>query len=536
MVGTCLMTAQAAAGQASGPGGTRTAKEGRPNILLIVSEDNGPELGCYGDRMARTPHLDALAAAGTRFDRAFTTYSLCSPSRGSILTGLYPHQNGQVGLATHRYTLYSGIRTLPAYLKDAGYRSCILGKKHVNPEADIPFERWQIRSDNFQRRDLDGYIRESEAFMRAGEDPFLLMVNFPDAHFPLLRQVEGLPVSPRSGTEMQGTLPFIGASSPRLREYVADYHNALERLDVLCGRLLKALEHSGKAGNTVILYLGDHGAQFSRGKQSSYEAGLRIPMLLYDPRLRRQQASTDALVSVIDILPTFLDIAGRPTPRHLPGRSLLPLLERGRAIPTRTYLFSASDGGAPVMFHPMRTVRNDRYKLIHNLLPARGNPDAQLYASHYNSHFDGGTEDAELTGATAKVRQAYALWRHPPEYELYDLRRDPQEWHDRSADPALAHVLAELQAALRSWQRETRDPLADTALLGAYAREVDEVRQRYPDDGYRKAKDFEWRFTRRFQDYVWGADGPPAAGRDNGNAYPKSDRPGNTPTRSADIR
>jgi N-sulfoglucosamine sulfohydrolase len=184
----------------------------------------------------------------------------------------------------------------------------------------------------------------------------------------------------------------------------------------------------------------------------------------------------------------------------------------------------------------MRTVRNDRYKLIHNLLPGRGNPDARLYARHYNSHFDGGTEDGELTAAPEKVRDAYARWRHPPEYELYDLRRDPQEWQDRSADPALTPVLAELQAALRDWQRETRDPLADTALLGAYAREVDEVRHRYPDDGYRRAKDFEWRFTRRFQAHVWGAEGPPAAGRDNGNAYPKSRRPVALPARSADIR
>lgn len=485
-------------------------RQGRPNILLIVSEDNGPELGCYGDPMARTPHLDTLASAGTRFDRAFTTYSLCSPSRGSILTGLYPHQNGQVGLATHRYRMYPGIRTLPAYLKDAGYRSCILGKKHVNPEAEIPFDRWEIRSDNFKRNDLDRYVWEAEAFMRLGDEPFLLMVNFPDAHFPLLRQVEGLPARPRSGAQMPGPMPFIGVSSPRLMEYVADYFNSLERLDEMCGRLLGALERSRKASKTVVIYLGDHGAQFSRGKQGSYEAGLRIPLLLRDPRIRMQRASTDALVSVIDLVPTMLDIAGLPIPDSLPGRSLLPFLRQGATPPVRPYLFTASDGGAPVMFHPMRTVRNDRYKLIHNLLPARGNPDARLYASHYNSHFDGGTEVGELLTASAKIREAYARWRHPPEYELYDLQLDPQEWVDRSGDPALAPVLSTLKAVLRDWQRETRDPLADTTLLAAYAREIDEVLHRYPNEGYRKSDSFEWQFTRRFQAYVQGAESPPA--------------------------
>jgi len=483
----------------------------RPNILLIVSEDNGPELGCYGDPMARTPHLDALAARSTRFDRAFTTYSLCSPSRGSILTGLYPHQNGQVGLATHKYRMYPGIRTLPAYLKKAGYRSAILGKKHVNPEEDIPFDRWEIRSDNFPRKDLDGYIRASDAFIRDGDAPFLLMVNFPDAHYPLLRQVEGLPVQPRRGADMPGTLPFIGVTSPRLLEYTADYYNSMERLDALCGRLLQALQASGKADNTIVIYLGDHGAQFSRGKQSSYEAGLRIPLLVHDPRLRRQRASAPELVSVVDLLPTLLDLAGLPKPDHLPGASLLPLLRTITARPIRKHLFTASDGGAPVMFHPMRSVRDGRYKLIHNLLPDRGNPDFLLYARHFNPHFDGGTEEGELARAPGAVRRAYDRWRHPPEYELYDLQRDPLEWNDLSADPAMAVVLETLKAALQEWQRETRDPLADTAILNAYAREVDEVVMKYPGEGHRKAKDFEWRFTRRFQEHVWGPAGPPSA-------------------------
>ncbi|NDC78092.1 MAG: DUF4976 domain-containing protein [Chitinophagia bacterium] len=162
------------------------------------------------------------------------------------------------------------------------------------------------------------------------------------------------------------------------------------------------------------------------------------------------------------------------------------------------------------MFHPMRTIRNDRYKLIHNLLPARGNPDFLLYARHFNPHFDGGTEEDELTRAPEAIRRAYARWRHPPEYELYDLQRDPQEWNDLSGEPAMAGVMEKLKAALRDWQRETRDPLADTSILHAYAREIDEVMLKYPADGYRTSKDFAWRFTDRFQEHVWGPAGPPA--------------------------
>ncbi|MCK5370711.1 MAG: sulfatase-like hydrolase/transferase, partial [Cyclobacteriaceae bacterium] len=112
----------------------------KPNILLIVSEDNGPDLGCYGNANVYTPNLDKLSAEGVQFNNAFVTYSVCSPSRSTIFTGLYPHQNGQIGLATHKYRMYDGIKTLPVYLREAGYRSGCIGKVHVNPESEIPWD------------------------------------------------------------------------------------------------------------------------------------------------------------------------------------------------------------------------------------------------------------------------------------------------------------------------------------------------------------------------------------------------------------
>jgi len=110
----------------------------QPNILLIVSEDNGPDLGCYGNKDVYTPNLDKLASDGILFQNAFVTYSVCSPARGSIFTGLYPHQNGQIGLATHKFRMYESFKTLPVYLKEQGYRTGCLGKIHVNPESAIP--------------------------------------------------------------------------------------------------------------------------------------------------------------------------------------------------------------------------------------------------------------------------------------------------------------------------------------------------------------------------------------------------------------
>ena len=473
----------------------------RPDIILIVSEDNGPELGCYGDKQARTPRLDALAASGTRFAQAHTTYSLCSPSRASLFTGLYPHQNGQVGLATHKYRMYDGILTMPVFMKQAGYRTGILGKIHVNPESSIPFDHRAVRSDNFGRKDMGEYLQRSEEFIKASAGPFLLMINFPDAHFPLVRQAEGMPAQPRSGKDMTGTLPFVGVSSDRLLGFTADYYNCMERMDQMCGQVFDMLKASGRDRNTVIIYLGDHGAQFSRGKQSNYEAGLRIPLIIYDPRAGKKNVVSNSFASIIDILPTLMDIAGVQKPAGLPGQSLMPATRREPLAIERRFVFSACDGGTSVFFHPTRGVRDKRYKLIRNLTPGV-NPDFMLYASHYNTHFDGGTEETELAGASPRIRQAYATWRHPPAYELYDLIKDPFELQDLSGSPAHAKVLLDLQLALQQWQKDTRDPLGDSTLLKEYIDEIEAVRKRYPGDGYRKDSTFKWKFTDRFEAYV----------------------------------
>ncbi len=131
------------------------AEDSRPNILLITSEDNGPELGCYGDPYAKTPHLDALARQGIRFDRAFVTQAGCSQSRASILTGLYPHQNGQIGLATWKFRMYrDDTPNMVRSLKGVGYRTGIIGKLHVNPATAFPFDSKAIPSSNFARKKL----------------------------------------------------------------------------------------------------------------------------------------------------------------------------------------------------------------------------------------------------------------------------------------------------------------------------------------------------------------------------------------------
>jgi N-sulfoglucosamine sulfohydrolase len=443
----------------------------QPNILLIISEDNGPELGCYGDNYARTPNLDRLAASGVRFQHAYITQAGCSQSRASILTGLYPHQHGQIGLATWGFRMYrADTPNVPRCLKAAGYRTGRIGKLHVNPETAFPYDMEEIPSGNYARRDLGAYAKYAEAFFKAGDTPFFLHVNYPDAHDPFLAQVDGLPKQPLTGKDVK-SLPYFGIDPPELRQLVADYYNCISRLDSLVGDLLAALDRSGKADNTLVIYLGDHGPDLLRGKRSSYEGGTRVPLIVRWPGKARPQVLGE-LVSSIDIMPTLLAVSGAARVPNLPGQSLVPLLA-GEKPAWRRHLFTEFHTHATVAnFFPQRAVRDSRYKLIENLLPDEVNPDAEKI--HKELPFAA----AAIAAAAPEVRHAYQLQQRPPRYELYDLQADPFEFRNLADLPGHTAIFAELKQHLATWREQTQDPLLNPANLQRLRAEVYSVKKK----------------------------------------------------------
>ncbi len=460
----------------------------RPNILMIVSEDNGPELGCYDDPYARTPHLDRLAAQGVRFNRAFVTQAGCSQSRASILTGLYPHQHGQIGLATWGFRMYRlDTPNLVRSLKEAGYRTGIIGKLHINPAEAFPFDMHEIPTSNFARKNLADYAGYVETFIKADDRPFLLSVNYPDAHAPWIRKIEGLPRQPLDADDVRA-LPYFGIDTPGLRKLNADYYNCLSRLDSLIGDLLAALERSGKADNTLVVYLGDHGADFLRGKRTSYEGGVRIPLIIRWSGRAKPQQIREELVSTVDLMPTLLEAAGARPVENLPGRSLLPLLFN-KPVEWRRYLFTEyHTHAAGQNFYPQRTVRNERYKLIENLMPGQVNPG---YAFTNDRFPDAGIPDA-IVAAAPVVREAYRLMHRPPRYEFYDLKADPCEFRNLAADPVHAQTLTALRKQLTAWRERTSDPLLAPENLRRLKAEV------YGLSSKKEAKKHDWGYPRYF--------------------------------------
>ena len=474
-----------------------------PNILLIVSEDNGPELGCYGDPYARTPNIDALAQQGVRFEHAFVGYSVCSPSRACFLTGLHAHQNGQIGLATHRFAMYrEDTPNFVTLLKPAGYHTGLIGKLHVNPESAFPFDYKAISSSNFQRKSsvADYAARAAEFFAEAGAagKPWFLSVNFPDAHLPFIRKVNGRPEMPLDADEVKA-MHWVGVDTPRLNEQVANYYNCLARLDDGIGLLLDELEKTGAADDTLVMYIGDHGGQFPRGKGTVYEGGLRVPMIVRWPGVSKAGEVRQELVSTIDLLPTALQAAGVTAEERLPGRSLKPLLTGAKPEGWRKYIFALTTGSFPRACFVQHSVRDARYKLISSPRPETENHDARTYLDPKHPHFviSGATPDDQAT-VSDTVKAAWDLWKSPPRYELYDLQEDPGEWHSLAGHPDYAEVQQRLIDALSDWQTRTRDPFSDAQNVEAYVAE----QLANWDMPYRKAKEkaklFRWSYIDSF--------------------------------------
>jgi len=435
-------------------------REHPPNVLLITADDLGLQLGAYGDAMARTPHLDRLARRGVRFDRAYVTQASCSPSRSSILTGLYPHQNGQVGLANRGYYMHRGYTNLPRLLKDAGYRTGLIGKLHVKPFAAFPFD-YQQRDAGATLRVREVAARADSFFRAAPAEPFFLMVNYFDPHRPFPRQVEGLPEDPFEAAEV-AALPFNGLRTPEALDEVADYYSSVARLDAGVGMLLERLEETGRAENTLVIFVSDHGPPFARAKTSNYEAGVRVPLMVRGPGQAAAGNASKRLVSTVDLLPTVLDAAGLDRLEGRPGHSLLPLLA-GKAVEWREAVFAEYTAHTRDHYYPRRSIRKGRYKLILNLLPEHPFPDFPYVTPPFE-------EDAFTS---PEPRRAVDRAINPPKVELYDLQRDPMEFNNLADRAAYQNVKNELLERLEAWRLRTRDPMRFPSILQTRTRRHD---------------------------------------------------------------
>ena len=440
----------------------------RLNVLLITADDLGIQLSCYGDPIAQTPNIDALAARSVRFQTAYVSQASCSPSRSTMFTGLYPHGNGHYGLANanvgfrvHEHLIKD---LLPNVLKRAGYRTGIIGKLHVDPEDRFEFDF--RTNEGFGTRDVRQQLQFARDYLEGGEDePWFLMFNLFDPHVARDRlpdgtrgpqylpdQVKGLPEKVLTADEVS-PWPWQGIDTPEQRKKIAGYYNCVHRIDMAIGELMALLKETGHEEDTLIILLGDHGPPFSRGKTSCYEAGLRVPFIVRWPGISEPHVS-ERLVGSIDIYPTIMEAAEINPPKHLHGQSLKPVLGKRNQADWRDTLVAEFHYHGANPFFPRRAITDGRYKLIHNLLGGQAQASNRVDG-------DGAWEFAQELPAHHPARLAMERLANPPQWELYDLEDDPIEFHNRSGEAHLQKVESRLQTALANWQRETDDRFGD---------------------------------------------------------------------------
>jgi len=415
-----------------------------PHIVLFLADDHGAtDAGCYGNPHLRTPHLDRLAAEGLRFERAYCGSPSCTPSRSALYTGLMPARNGA---HPNHAPVREGTKSLPHYLAPLGYRVVLFGKSHIAPRGAFPFEYVEgripptgpERGSALDTAALDRFLASHKQ-----QQPLCLIVSSWSPHIPWPENDSYNPA--------QVALPPGSVDTPQSRKARARYYTDVTQLDSRLGSCLDSLARHGFADNLLFVYASDHGAQWPFAKWNLYEAGTRVPLIVRWPERVQAGRTSRAMVSLVDLLPTFIEVAGGKSPSEIDGRSFAPVLA-GITDRHRDNIFTTHTGDGRMNRSPMRAVRTERYKYILNLHPER------KYETHISrgvardgrDYWESWLAAAENNPAARRTVDAY---EQRPGEEFYDLTLDPYEQQNVTAE--LSEVLkADLRQQLAAWRED----------------------------------------------------------------------------------
>jgi len=407
----------------------------RPNILWIDTEDLSPDLGCYGHPLVKTPNIDKLAADGVRFTNAFVTAPVCSASRSATITGMYQTSIGAHNHRSKRDTpLPEGINPVTHYLREAGYFTC-------NGQALTDGKQGKL-DYNFKMSFKEAFDGTDWSQRKPGQ-PFFAEMHFSETHRVFYRDPDN-PINP-DDVEVPPYYP----DHPVTRLDWALYLEIIQNLDKKVAMLLQRLEDEGLADNTIVFFWGDHGRAMLRGKQFLYEGGIHIPLIVRWPGHIKPGTVRDDFVSMIDLAPTWLTLAGADVPDHMQGQSIL-----GSDAPERDCIFAARDR-CDETDDRIRCVRTKRYKYIRNFFPER----PYTYFNAYKKYQYPVLTLMEVLNARGELTPEQARFMAPnrPADELYDLQSDPHEVYNLADDDAHQAILKELRGKLDAWIVETGD-------------------------------------------------------------------------------
>ncbi len=411
-----------------------------PNILWITSEDNSTFLGCYGDEFATTPNLDKLASEGFLYTHAYANAPVCAPARNTIISGIYAISGGNQHMRS-KYKKSEVIKPYPLFLRELGYYCTNNSKTDYNIQVDQVDDLWDENSN------------EAHYSKRAEGQAFFAIFNIGISHESSIHK--SIPSEELRHDPEQVPIPPYHPRTEDMKHDWAQYYDKVEDMDAAVGELLKELEESGQAENTIVFYYGDHGGVLARSKRYVYESGTHVPFIVRIPEkfkylfpAEETGSSVDRLISFVDLAPTLLSIVGIPIPDFMQGNAFLG--DQKTADPEYAFMFR---GRMDERYDMSRAVRSEKYRYIRNYMPHR------IYGQHLNYLWRAPSirswEQAYLNGECNETQSIF--WNPKPSEELYDTENDPWEVNNLANDPQYAEVLKKMRKANRHWMVRIRD-------------------------------------------------------------------------------
>ncbi len=446
----------------------------RPNILLLVAEDLSARIGAFGDPLARTPNIDALAREGVRYPNTFTTAGVCAPSRAALITGMHQESIGAqhmraVSSPVARYLAVPPpeVRAFPEYLRTAGYYT------FTDRKLDYQFSGVQAGSGPFTIWDAEGEGSDWQG--RADGQPFFGMINLLTTHesalFAPMQQLaagswQGALVAAlrgwqrfRNGADTDPRsvkVPPYYPDTPAVRAGIATHYDNVAVMDDEVGMWMQRLRDDGLLANTIVIWTTDHGDALPRAKREVFDSGIRVPMILSVPGDTAAGSERERLVSFVDLAPTILGLAGVSAPGHLHGRDFLN-------APPRQYVYAARDR-IDEQDDRVRAVRDARFKYLRYYHP--GSPGAVHIDYRDQQPIMAALWEAHDAGTLAPAAAQWFASR--PTEALYDLRADPNELDNLASNPGFAEVLGRMREALAARPQPDLSEMAEADMAAQF--------------------------------------------------------------------
>ncbi len=422
----------------------------KPNLVFILADDCTLwDLTCYGSVDSKTPNIDKLAMEGMKFNNCYQAAPMCSPTRHNIYTGLYPVKSGAYPNHTQANT---DTRSMVHYLKPLGYRVALSGKRHINPPEVFPFE-YLGKKNNPDFASIESFLQE----VTNTTEPFALILCSNEPHTPWNKGDTNL-----FDLELI-TMPPHYVDTRETRKAFRNYLAEINFLDDQVGQTMKLLEEYQLEDNTMVIFASEQGNSFPFAKWTCYEAGVKSALIARMPGMINPGTESNAIVEYVDILPTFIDIAGGNKISALDGKSLVPLfIEEKQKIKDYAYSIQTTRGiNNGSEYYGIRTVVNDRYRYIWNLTSEVEFLNNVNNSKKLTPWFQTWLEIAEEEGY---AKDLVIKYRIRPKEELYDIKKDKWCLVNLAEDKQYASIKKKLRKQLLKWMKACGDEGQDTEL------------------------------------------------------------------------